>query len=501
MDKISRMIAPIARLLILAVVIAGLAIGPASVKGAEGLVGTPSFEVSLNVGWLNRNVLSALGGNTYGGQYTTNGLICKKIQFFPTLTTISLNSIGHYNIATGGHWIDFGVNAQLSVPNNCNGLVTGNCNVLSRLASASDVLTNGVGCDIDIFPFIVKGVAMQVRFKNPFAMPASFMISLKPTTDQPTKVQVESGSLVNDRWTSSKKAALDIPVMFGTFASGSHQPPSIHSGSPIVDLISPDVIGFGVTVDDETLHPVDDVSNVPSVTDRVFPFDNADVLQLSISPRLFGSVDPAGSVRDGILGNLLPLRIQTLLHFGPFRCTAEVFLTGASVVFGVSKTDNKKLMTISFETAKTKICGSEIIGRSLIRSVGASLVVYAPMFARDGQLTTPYKESSFYLKTVLGPVIAKANMTDAARAISRALPSLGSISKGLDITLPDCISVQDRNISASFPCNDPPGARDGYIKHLSGDAHRGVVLDFQSAKYLLGTDGTYYIRLPGKVTN
>lgn len=470
----------------------------------DGYIAGPSLLASLNVDWLNRNLLMPLWGLQYSAQYQGGGQICSTVKFNVNLIDVSLKTSGYLDVFTGGHWSKLGMSSHLNVNQDCaNIAINGSCGSFSYVGPGSQNLFEDGLCKIMVtlagYPLLVFNSTVATRMRNPFHFPSTLTVDFSKYSDNGSKVGLEFGHMEGDDWTPEQGNKKEVPVVFGSMAGHSDASGTIPPGESVDYISDAKGLGLGVSIGDESIKFLKE-TDVKNSIDQIIPFDQNYVMQIAISPMFFGNTNNDTSAHPiGIFGALLPIRIHYMLNVLGYECQVEAFLTSGKAGFGNSRKGDAAVLAAQFDVTKVRVCGSDFISKFLVKEAGATLVLDAPMIGDDNRLTTRYRDAFFYIKTIFGNLLGATDLSEAAKSISDAMPSLGDIANELQISFPDCIKVDNNRVVAVAGCDDFGGAQNGYIKHTQGITKRGARLIISKAKNIVDKDGIYRIMIPAQI--
>lgn len=456
----------------------------ASIASTEYFVYRPDISVRFNLDPVFRSV-QRFQGVTYKAEYIRDEVVCNSPDIEIRLGQSNMWLSSKMNLKNGNGL------ARLHAAFSPTGIVTdcplnlaivSDCQSNFNVTSLWDPIPIGAKCrytaSSNLIPLIFMGTE---ELSNGEPLPPilnarnEFSITLKDTADY----EVEFGQFVAGKWVPSEqrhqkrvRVSSDVFASFGEVSGRSGSTTSWQSPHVLVSNLFIGEVGYSkhedrVEAEFKYSHPEQ--------------FDIGRVLaQISISKSLFFKEFTDGR-KSGIFGTLLPLRVRSKNPDLPF----DVVVSAISAEFGSHPDHDDDLVVVGLQVVATS-------DMALISGASAYMAFTLPEL-RDNVLSFSLVSAKIQMDTEhFGvPICLDAAITDN---LSKVQHEIGTLQSSLDISLPDCIAVDDDKMQPWRRCNSR-SVRTGLSRHGPQD-NTEILIKPEESEFFIVNKRELLIEIP-----
>jgi len=429
---------------------------------------SPQHDVRIALDWLPyKEAMARFYKARYGGHINLSNLGCGRPQIFLDITeipTLTLNSWASFYDGRYGANVDFSTAIYGHVEG--GGLCRPNAQVnakmqacLGTLKGMKKISLHGVFSLIRLFhwPF-------DADIPLPIELSEGITIELKPAQlPPPDSLNFEYGHWEGETWKSdgSKKT---IPVHFNIGGLPEKKTDDVgHSPREARYLVIDGTVG-----ETQRLKMFPAAEDAKNDFEKDFPIWEGANLGISLASSFFGQ--SGETIKNGILGELLPIRIwgskkyrflfwKGIAHF-------ELFLDGAQV--RITEYESKPVFDISFSISSPRVWkekkGVKAEKGKPIKKVNVQLLIRPPQINEKGEIIFKVEKFTVYLKFYFCIIPIRVSPKLLENSLNNGKLKLGDVQPEFELKLPDCVNTNESNITPSRPCNGIPG-NPGYMSH------------------------------------
>lgn len=435
-----------------------------SVHAIDYYIPSPDISFRFNQKIIN-DVFKSFKNTSYEGYYEHNGEICKNPLVSFSIVDSHLESESRAYIQGGASNLSLTTKVEGSgeiqrcVPNT----VQVKCNAKSTISGLWNHLPASSNCLLQVLVFPFPPIIEPLDF--PLGLPAKPLLSMErkqtiKLSDSPN-VSLEFGSFVDNIWKPSESPK-EKSIDFSSSVHGA-QFKTKKSGEDLTIWKDTNVIVNNLYADKIFYNLTNSRNNFDLNYETLSSFNtNTDFAQIAINPSIIFKQDSNGR-KSGLLGRLLPLRIKG--NNGDLKY--DVVLTGGSIKIGHINDTQEKLIIVGLNVKSTS-------SGAILENADAHFAFSLP-YLKDNIIYTNLESA----KLSLGSNIINADICldiFLKDNIETSILKIAELEKIIDLSLPDCIAVDDDRMKATRLCDD--GMQVGRMSKVANNKNPLILLEF-----------------------